>query len=174
MKNMLASIIKNKVVSCIVLLALGVLMLIAPGETLTTTVRLIGVVLLVGAVVGLLIYFLSKQNERSPLVLLESVIAAAVAIFFLVAPRVITGVVPLIFGVILLLNALLDLVTALRMPFGKAVFVLLSMLAAAAAVLIICNPNALANAITRIIGAVLIYNSVVGLLSLALMRKANK
>ena len=168
MKNMLASIVKNKIVSCIVLLALGVLMVIAPGETLARSVRLVGIVLLVGAIVGFLIYFLSKNTERSPLVLMESGVAAAIAVFLIAAPGIITGVLPLIFGIILLLNSLLDLLTALRLPRGKLLAVLLSMLAIIAAVIIICNPNALANIIVRIIGFAFIYSAVVGLLSLLL------
>ena len=172
MKNMLASIVRNKIVSCIVLLALGVLLLLAPGETLALYVRIVGIVLLVGAVVGLLIYFLSKNTERSPLVLIESILAAAIAIFFIAAPGVITGVLPLMFGIILLLNGLLDLITALRLPRGKVLAVLLSMLAIVAAVIIICNPNALANLITRLIGCALIYSAVVGFLGLALAGKS--
>ena len=171
MKNMLASIVRNKIVSCIVLLALGILLLIAPGETLARSVRLVGIILLAGAVIGLLIYFLSKNAERSPLVLFESIIAAAIAIFFIAAPGVITGILPLMFGIVLLLNALLDLITALRLPRGKVLAVLLSMLAIVAAVVIICNPNALADLITRIIGAAFIYSAVVGLLGLALAGK---
>ena len=175
MKNMLASIVKNKIASCVVLLALGVLMVIAPGETLARSVRLIGIVLLVGAIVGFLIYFLSKNTERSPLVLLESIIAAAFAVFLIAAPAVVTGVLPLIFGILLLLNSLLDLITALRLPRGKLFAVLLSMLAIIASVVIICHPNALANIIVRIIGISFIYSAVVGLLGLLLSgRSAQK
>ena len=54
MKNMLASIIKNKIVTCIVLLALGVLLVIAPLDTLARSVRLVGLVLLAGAQAGAL------------------------------------------------------------------------------------------------------------------------
>ena len=166
MKNMLASIVKNKIVSCIVLLGLGFLLLIAPGGTSELVVRLVGAVLLAGAVVAVLIYLMSKSNERSPLVLFEGIVVAAVALFFLIAPGVVTGILPLIFGIILLLNALLDLITALRLPQGKGVAVVLSLLAVIAAVLIICNPNALANFITRLIGIVLIYNGLVGVFGL--------
>lgn len=172
MRNMLASIIRNKIVSCVVLLALGILLLVAPGATLARSVRLIGLVLLAGAIVGFLIYFLTKSTERSALVLIESGAVAVIAVVFLIAPGFITGFLPYVFGVILLLNALLDLLTALRLPSGKGAAVLLSLLAIAAAVLILCNPNGLANLITRIIGAVLIYNAVVGLLGLVMSRKA--
>ena len=168
MKNMLASIIKNKIVTCIVLLALGVLLVIAPLDTLARSVRLVGLVLLAGAIVGLLIYFLSKKEDRSPLVLAESAAAVIIAVFFLIAPGIVTGVLPYIFGVILLLNALLDLVTALRLPRGKLFALLLSMLAIIAAVVILCNPDALANIITRLIGISLIYSGIVGLLGLIL------
>ena len=175
MKNMLSTIIKNKIVSCIVLLLLGVLMVLSPVEALSRAVRIVGIVLLVGAVVGFLIYFLSKKEDRSPLVLMESIVVALIAIFFIALPGVITGVVPLIFGIVLLLNALLDLLTALRLPRGKLIAVLLSMLAIVAAVVIICNPEALGSIITRIIGVSFIYSAVVGLIGLVLAgRKAEQ
>lgn len=174
MKNMLASIIRNKIASCVVLLLLGVLLVIAPLDTLTRSVRIVGFVLLAGAVVGFLIYFLSKNTERSPLVLLESVFAAALAVFLIAAPALIAGVLPLIFGIVLLLNSLLDLVTALRLPRGKVIAVLLSMLSIVAAVVIICNPGALANIIVRVIGVSFIYSAVVGLLSLLLAGRTVK
>lgn len=174
MKNMLASIVRNKIASCIVLLALGVLMVIAPVATLARSVRIVGCVLLAGAVIGFLIYFLSKTDERSPLVLLESIIAAAFAVFLIAAPGVVTRVLPLLFGILLLLNSLLDLITALRLPRGKVLAVLLSMLAIVASVLIICNPDALANIIVRIIGASFIYSAVVGLLGLILAGRTAK
>ena len=174
MKNMLASIVRNKIVSCIVLLALGVLLLIAPLDTLIHSVRLVGILLLVGAVIGFLIYFLSKDTQRSPLVLLESIVVTGLALFFLLAPGLIANVLPVVFGIVLLLNALLDLVTALRLPRGKLLAVLLSMLAIVAAVVIICHPAALASLIVRITGASFVYSALVGLLSLLLVSRTEK
>ncbi len=168
------NIIKNKLLSSIVLLVLGVLLLIAPADMLRLYVRIIGAVLLLGALIRLVAYFITKKEDRAPISLVLGVAAAAIGLFFIVAPGVVTNTLAYVFGVILILNSLLDLVIAVRLPFGKLVAVLLALLGLALGVLITVNPDAFANFITRLIGATLIYESIVGIVTAILARKTAK
>ena len=168
------NIIKNKLLSSIIFLILGVLLLIAPTAMMETFVRIIGGVLLLGALIRLIAYFVTKKENRVPLSLVLGVAAGLIGVFFVVAPGVVTGVLAYIFGAILILNSLLDLVIAVRLPSGKLVGVLLSLLGLALGVLVIVNPDAFAAFITRFIGATLIYESIVGIVTSILARRTAK
>ena len=61
------NIIKNKLLSSIIFLVLGVLLLIAPAQSMVVFVRIIGAVLLLGAIVRLVAYFVTKKEDRVPL-----------------------------------------------------------------------------------------------------------
>lgn len=168
------TIIKNKLLSSIVFLVLGVLLLIAPAAMLDLYVRIIGAVLLLGAIVRLVAYFVEKAENRVPLSLILGVVSAAIGIFFLAAPGVVTRVLAYVFGAILILNSLLDLVIAVRLPSGKLVAALLSLLGLVLGVLVIVNPRAFSDFITRLIGATLIYESIVSIVTALLARKTAK
>lgn len=168
------NIIKNKLLSSIVFLILGVLLLIAPTAMLETFVRIIGAVLLLGALVRLIVHFAAKKEDRVPLSLVLGVAAAAIGLFFIILPSVVTAALAYIFGAILILNSLLDLVIAVRLPSGKLVAVLLSLLGLVLGVLIVVNPDAFARFMTQFIGATLIYESVVGIVTAILARKTAK
>lgn len=168
------NIIKNKLLSSIIFLVLGVLLLIAPAESLALFVRIIGAVLLVGALVRLIAYFVTKKEDRVPISLILGVAAAVIGLFFLIAPSVVTNILAYVFGAILILNSLLDLVIAVRLPSGKAIAILLSLLGLVLGVLIVVNPEAFASFMTRLIGATLIYESIVGIVTSIFARKTAK
>ena len=168
------NIIKNKLLSSIVFLVLGVLLLIAPAQSMAVFVRIIGAVLLLGAIVRLVAYFVTKKEDRVPLSLILGVAAAVIGVFFAAAPSVVTGILAYVFGAILILVSLLDLVIAVRLPASKLVAVLLALLELAVGVLIVVNPRAFANIMTRLIGGALIYEAVVGIVTVILARKTAK
>ena len=168
------AIIKNKLLSGIVLIVLGVLMVIAPAQTLETYVRIIGAVFLAGAALHIAGHFMAKKDERAPLSLVLGIFAGLIGIFFVVAPSVVTGILPVIFGIVLILNSLLDLVIGVRMPFGKVVAAILALIGLALGVLVLLNPNTFAHFITRIIGASLVYEGVIGIAAAAIASRATK
>lgn len=168
------SIIKNKLLSSIVFLVLGILLLIAPTAMMGTIIRIIGAVLLLSALIRFIAFFATKKEDRVPISLILGIAAAAIGIFFVVAPGVVTNVLAYVFGAILILNSLLDLVIAVRLPIGKTAAVLMALLGVALGVLVIINPRAFTDFITRIIGATLIYESIVGIVTMLLARKTAK
>ena len=168
------NIIKNKLLSSIVFLILGVLLLIAPAQSLAVFVRIIGGVLLIGAIVRLIAYFITKKEDRVPLSLILGVAAAVIGAFFVIAPGVVTSILAYVFGAILILVSLLDLVISVRLPASKFVAMLLALLELAVGVLIVVNPRAFADFMTRFIGAALIYESIVGVVTVILARKTAK
>lgn len=168
------NIIKNKLISSIVFLILGVLLLIAPSTMLELFVRIIGCVLLAAGLVRLIAYFVTKKEDRVPLSLILGVAAAAIGVFFVAAPSVVTGILAYVFGAIMILVSLLDLVIAVRLPANKFVAVLLALLELVLGVLIVVNPHAFASFMTRLIGGALIFESIVGIVTVILARKTAK
>ncbi len=168
------NVIRNKLISSIVFLVLGILLLAAPTAMMGTIVRVIGAVLLLSALIRFIAFFTAKKEDRVPLALILGIAAAAIGIFFVVAPGVVTNVLAYVFGAILILNSLLDLVIAVRLPIGRTAAVLMALLGVALGVLVIINPRAFTDFITRIIGATLIYESIVGIVTMLLARKTAK
>ncbi len=168
------SIIKNKLLSGIILIALGVLLVIAPNDMLNAYVCIIGGVLLFGALLHIGIYFLTKKENRAPLSLVLGFAAGLIGLFFLVASGVVIGILPVIFGVVLILNSLLDLVIGIRLPIGRVAAVILSLIGLVLGVFVLANPQTFANFIAQIIGASLIYEGVIGIGTALLARRAVK
>lgn len=168
------NIIKNKLLSGIIFLILGVLLVIAPTASMKTFVIILGAVLLVGALVRLIAYFVTKKEDRVPLSLVLGIAAAAIGLFFVLAPELVTDILATVFGVVLILNALLDLVIAVRLPSGKPVATVLALLGLVLGILIVINPKAFADFMTRFIGATLIYESVVCIVTMLFARKTAK
>lgn len=168
------TIIKNKLLSSIILLALGILLIVAPNDVPQLFVRIIGAVLLCGAVVRLIAHFTAEKDDRVPISLMIAAVAAAFGIFLLAAPGVVVKVINIVFGALLILNALLDLVIALRLPVGKTIDVILALIGLAIGIVIVINPSAFAAFITILIGGALIYAAVVGIVTVLLGRKTAK
>ena len=168
------NIIRNKLLSSIVFLVLGILLLVSPTAMMDTIVRIIGAILLLSALIRFIAYFVTKKEDRVPISLVLGVAAAAFGIFFVAAPGIVTSILAYIFGALLILNSLLDLVIAVRLPLGRLAAVLLSLLGIALGVLVIINPRAFADFITQVIGATLIYESIVGIVTVLLARKTAK
>ena len=163
---------KTKLLVSIVLFALGLLLLIAPGEMLTAYVRAIGVLLLLGAAAGFFLYFRASAGERSVLLLIGASLGAACGLVLIAAPGLITSVLPFVFGLLLLIASVSDLLSALALPFGKLPGILLSIGGIVLGVLIVSNPDALANFITRLVGLGLMYEAAVGVVTVILAKKS--
>ena len=88
----LKKLFSNLVFTSALFLVAGGLLLFAPQETLQVYIRLIGVLCLAGAAVGLLVELLFKKGARSTLVVVFACIAAVFWLLFLLAPGFVTAV----------------------------------------------------------------------------------
>ncbi len=168
----LKKLFSNIIFTSALFLVLGGLLVFAPKETLQIYVRVIGVLLLAAAAVTLLAEFLQKRRQRSGWVVAGAAAAAALGLLFLLAPGFVTGVFPFLFGAVLLVISGFELLSALQLPFGRLLTILLSLGGVALGVLIVSNPNGLSNLMTRLIGLALIYEGVVGFVTGAFVKTA--
>ncbi len=172
MKEIFKSTTAVKVAAILVLLALGVLLLLAPMETLTLYIRVIGAVLLAGAAVGFLVFFRTPVQNRSAAVLIGAIFAAVAGLVFAAAPGAVTGALPFVFGAMLLLASASELFSALALPFGKLIGIILSLIGVILGLIILMNPNAIAAFVTRLIGLSFLYEAAVGIVTALLARRA--
>ncbi len=172
--ELLKKLFSNIVFTSALLLVLGGLLLFAPNETLQTYVRVIGIVLLAGAALGLLLEFVIRSGPRSAWVIAGACACAVFGLVFLLAPAFVTGILPFLFGVVLIVLSAFDLLSALQLPFGKLLTIVLSAGGLVLGVLIVMNPNALASFIIRLIGLALLYEAVVGFITAAFVKSAEK
>ncbi len=170
----LKKLFSNIIFTSVLFLVLGGLLVFAPQETLSLYVRIIGIVLLVAATVSLLVEFLQQKRARSGWVIAGAAAAAVLGLLFLCAPGFVTAVFPFLFGVVLIVISGFELLSALQLPFGKLLSILLSLGGLVLGVLIVSNPNGLSNLMTRLIGLALVYQGVVGFITAAFVKTAER
>lgn len=170
----LKKLFSNIVFTSVLFLVLGGLLVFAPQETLQIYVRVIGVIALVSAAVTLLVEFLQQKRPRSGWVIAGAAVGAVLGLLFLCAPGFVTAVLPFLFGAILIVLSAFDLLSAMQLSFGKPLSLLLSVIGLALGILIVSNPNGLANLMTRLIGLALIYQAVVGFITAAFVRSSER
>ena len=161
MKPFFKSPTGSKLLVSLVLFVLGLLLLIAPMGTLTAYVRVIGVIFLAAAAVAILFFAFTKPAERSPMPLIGGITGAVIGLIFVAAPGLVTNALPFVFGLLLLIASVSDLFSALALPFGRLISIILSLIGIILGLVIIMNPAMIAAIVTRVIGIGFIYEAVV-------------
>lgn len=161
MKSIVTGMFKNKLIAGVLMMALGVLLLAAPETAMNTTIRIIGVAFAAAAAAGVFVYFRSDRDRKPVFTLILSVLSAIVAAVFLFAPSFISGILPFIFGLILLTDSAGSLLASLTLPIGRIPCVLLSLVGVVLGVVVILDPNALSAFLTRLIGASLLFTGAI-------------
>lgn len=154
------------IVSMLILIVLGIVLIVHPGETLDLAVRLIGAaLLLIGAftVVGQIL----KKEDRDYLTLCLGAVEAVAGIIVLASPRFVVSLFPVIVGIIVALYGVSDLVAAIRLRRSGANDVWALVLAGVTVllgVILIFAPFKTMTVLVRVIGFILVYKGVTGLL----------
>ena len=168
---------RNRLILNLVFIVLGAAIIMNPAGTVVTVLRIAGLVLLVMGIVGILTYLKADPIDRNFGRMVIAVVEAVAGLVFLVTPRFIVSVFPLIMGVVVLAAGLYNLYQAYKLKqagydhwkTGMAMPVLTTILG----IVIICNPFSTAMLLMRVIGIVLIYKGITGLIMLLMGKKAS-
>lgn len=145
-------------------LGLGILMLLQPGLFLHMICYVTGALLIAYGVIGIL-NRLKKQRIFS---MAFYVIVAAVGVYIIVSPQTVSSVLPVIFGILLILDGALNLRYAIGLhrfgtP-GDIMTLVFGVITVVLGAVILWNPYSTAKLTFQLIGAALAYNGLSDLL----------
>ena len=179
MKEFFQRIKVNFLLASVVYIVLGLVLVIWPHTSSSIICAGFGIFLLLYGAITIISFFV--HDSRTGLLRFELILGilfAGLGIFFLVRPDVVLSVLPVVLGVYIVIDALLNLKRAqelYRMGYDRWWIALVtSLVSAALGILILCNPLFLSNIIFRIVGIVLIYTGISDLWALFTLGNTTK
>lgn len=170
------SIRVNMALAAVGCLALGIALLVIPDLFLQVACYVTGGVLIAYGVIGLLSCV--RTHSMNLFTGLVDVLAIGVGIFIITQPRMISSILPIIFGLILLLDGILNLRHGIGLhrfgdPSGKTVLIL-GVITVIFGAVILLNPYSTAKMTFRLIGIALVYSGLSDFLVIFRMNRANR
>lgn len=170
------SIRVNMTLAAVGCLALGIALLVIPDLFLQVACYVTGAVLIAYGVLGLLSSV--RTHSMNLFTGLVDVLAIGVGIFIITQPRMISSILPIIFGLILLLDGILNLRHGIGLhrfgdPSGKTVLIL-GVITVIFGAVILLNPYSTAKMTFRLIGIALVYSGLSDFLVIFRMNRANR
>lgn len=144
-------------------LVLGLVLLIWPGVSIRVFCYAFGAILLLYGVVTIASFFLRDGGGPGSFVLelFLGIVAAAVGLLFLIRPAFVASLLPVVVGLTILVDGLVNLKRALalrRMDYGRwNVPLILSIVSVALGLVVVIRPFLAAETLTMLIGVTLIY-----------------
>ena len=158
------------ILSMAVMILAGLVLLFKPGEALETAGRIIGIALLVYGIISIVGYLVLKSgNEQSAGELIWGIVAAVAGIIIMIGPKFLIDIFPMVMGVLIAASGVRNLIRAISVKraggSGWGTLILLSIITVLLGVLVFFNPFKTMTVLVRIIGAILLYNGIVGLIA---------
>ena len=160
----------NLIVMSVLYLALGIFLLMVPGTALNVVCYALGGVVLLGAVIQLVRYFLVERGIfQSQLTLISGLVCLALGGFLILRSDIVVRILPIVFGLFVIFDSLGRIQNALDLrrceyPSWKG-FLLLPVLSVVLGVVLIVNPFGAMETLVMAIGIILIVEGAINLLS---------
>ena len=176
MKEKIKGLRLNITISAILTVAVGVLLILYPAESLTAISRIIAViVILIGAIIAISQIFESGNNAMGIVV---GCVQALIGIWIFSAPTAIASIIPIAIGIVLVGHGLQDAKLAIECIVAKAhgswFAFILGILSIVLGVVCILGAFSIVNLATRIIGIMLIYDGISDMFIVHKVRKATR
>ena len=175
LKNMKVSFL----LASVLYIALGLVLLIWPGISRDLICLSFGVVLLIYGIITIISFFVHDSRLgtfRFELIL--GIVAAAAGLLFLIKPEFVKSVIPVVLGIYIIIDALLNLKRSLELhslQYGRWwVILVLSLVSVALGVLILFRPGMTADVLIMVIGGVFVYNGLSDLWSIFKISRITK
>lgn len=157
-------------------LALGAAMLIMPDFFLTVVCYVVGALLIAYGVINIISCL--RKHVMQVFIIMASVVVMGVGIFVITQPRAISSILPIIFGIILVLDGILNIRHGIGLrkfgaP-GSITVIVLGLITVVFGAVILFNPYTTAKMTFRLIGVGLVYSSISDFLVLYRMNHAAK
>ena len=162
MKLKLRALDNHNVIISILMIVIGLVLVLWPGHVMTTAMTIVGIALLIGGVIAIFSWYRGRMRDVGFLTLAEGILLAVAGVIVLVAKRQLISLAPLVVGIVVLLNGIINLAQALdQRREGYARWTVSMALAVGTIVLgllVALNPFKAMELVVVAIGAVIIYN----------------
>ena len=168
----------TNILKLIIIVALGVVLIFYPGQTLDTAVKALGIVIIVAGAVALISSLTQKdKNSYVMFQLIGAFIGIIAGIIVLTNRGLVISIFPILTGVGIAIYGAFGIAQALTFKkyyaTGWQASIVFSAITIGVGVLIAANPFGTMNTIVRLVGIVLVYNGVVGIYMQLNRRKKN-
>lgn len=175
MKEFFVKIKNLSLITIVAGLAIGILLLLQPGETVQLVSMLCGITVIMLGVGAWISYF---SKVKSTILAILGTLAIILGIILCVKYKSIISVVLFLFGIFILISGIVDFVSAIEAKRNDLKSWIVSLIMAAATIilglLVIINPFDSMLVITRLLGAGLIIYAVMDLISFIQIKKIVK
>ena len=150
----------GQLISAVVYIALGLILALSPGMSANLICSGIGVCALVYGAFSILLYYMRRRDgDVSRFALPVGIAFAALGAFCLIAPEVVLSIIPLLFGVVLLIDGSGKLGRAFELrragfP-GWSTVLVVALLVMLFGVLLVTQPYMAVETVMRLFGALL-------------------
>jgi len=163
LKHLFKSLMANNTVVAIINIVFGLVLILRRTAALGGMIRILGLLLLVGAACYALVYFSDEEKDVCDLVMM--IACAVVGLLFLLRPAWIVNLFPVIIGIFLIVNGVSNFLQTIRQEKKSGDHSRLVMLIVSAAVVVLgfvimFHPGGTMNALLLLLGIALFINGV--------------
>ena len=180
MKSLIPSFIKGSIISSTLLIALGILLIVKSEATITTISYVIGGVLIAIGVLAEIGYLKENQNNltKTDMDIIYGIVCIILGIIVIKNPEAIASIIPLVIGVIIVVNSAVKLQYSFDLKKEKNDLwlstLILSIVMLVCGVVLIFNPFTGAVLLTKIVGVFILVYAILDLVSTFFIRNTLK
>ena len=161
------------ILEMLVVCALGITLILSPRRSLDAALTILGIALLAGGVIAVGYYFFTRhkasEGQQPMFIALAGCVAVVAGLVVILAPNLLTQVFRFVAGILVAFSGILNLVKALEArkegKKGWQILLALSIIAIAMGILVFINPFRAESTLVILVGAVLIYNGILGIIA---------
>ncbi|MBQ3307020.1 MAG: DUF308 domain-containing protein [Bacilli bacterium] len=180
MKTLIPNFIKASIISSLLLIALGILLIVRSEATIMTISYVIGGVLIAIGVLAEIGFLKENKNNitKTDMDVIYGIVCIILGIVVINNPEAIASIIPLVIGIIIIVNSAVKLQYSLELKKEKNDLwlstLILSIVMLVCGVVLIFNPFAGAVLLTKIVGVFILVYAVLDLLSTFFIRNTLK
>lgn len=172
MQDVFQKVIRNKVITAIVSFLFGLVLIIWRAGAVAEIIRILGYLMLAGAAFSLVGYFFGRQTKGNPSTLASAVLGIIFGIVFVNTPGWLITLFPVVMGVVLILNGILNASALMSAPVKAGAFavgMVLSILTLILGIVAVMHPMQMANMLILFMGVTYVVNGISDLIAIALL-----
>jgi len=172
----MSKLFKSSIISSIALIILGLLLFFQAETTIISISYIIGAVLIaIGVLSGIRFVGGLNNNNQNELDVIYGIVCVVLGILIITNPTAIASAIPIVVGVIIVLNSVIKLHYSLELKESKNELwkstMIMSVIMTICGIILIFNPFAGAVFITKIIGALIVIYAILDIASTIVIKK---